>query len=271
LAVIEPTSPMLENPSMTVAPLRLDLFSSMISKSFIGLDNGLLLLIILAINIMMRLMDTPSMRPKVIVNCAMSPDGKIAGTERRQVRISSPEDMERVKRLRTECQAILVGAGTILADDPHLTVKGLPPERQALRVVLDPRGRVPQNAMVLDDRATTLMVTTLDCDRSYPGAEVVRLGRGTIDLKALLELLGERGVSKLLVEGGGEAIFSFFRAGLVDVYSVYVGDFIIGGREAPTPVDGEGFRDGERVPLRLVSAQRLGSGVHLTYEAERDG
>ena len=210
------------------------------------------------------------MRPRVIVNCAMSPDGKIAGAERRQLRISSPEDMDRVKRLRADCQAILVGAGTILADDPHLTVKGRPPEKQALRVVLDPRGKIPENALVLDARARTLVVTLEDCVRQYPGTETVRLGKGAIDLRALLEELGGRGVSTLLVEGGGETIHSFFKAGLVDVYSVFVGDFIIGGRESPTPVDGEGFRMGEHVPLRLVSFERLGSGVHLTYEVRRD-
>lgn len=214
--------------------------------------------------------NAPSMRPRVIVNCAMSPDGKIAGAERRQLRISSPEDMERVKRLRTECQAILVGAGTILADDPHLTVKGLPREKQALRVVLDPRGKVPENALVLDERARTLMVTLEDCARQYPGAETVRLGKGTLDLNALLDTLGQRGISNLLVEGGGETIYSFFRAGLVDVYSVFVGDFIIGGRESPTPVDGDGFRLGEHVPLRLISFEQLGSGVHLTYEVRHD-
>jgi 2,5-diamino-6-(ribosylamino)-4(3H)-pyrimidinone 5'-phosphate reductase len=210
------------------------------------------------------------MRPRVIVNCAMSPDGKIAGAERRQLRISSSEDMDRVRGLRSECQAILVGAGTIIADDPHLTVKGLPRDEQALRVVLDPRGKVPENALVLDDRAPTLMVTLEDCARQYPGADTVRLGKGALDLKALLETLGRKGVTTLLVEGGGETIYSFFRAGLVDVYSVFVGDFIIGGRESPTPVDGDGFRLGEHIPLRLISLERLGSGVHLTYEVRRD-
>jgi len=240
------------------------------SKSFIGADIGLRLLINLPIILMMTFGDTPPMRPRVIVNCAMSPDGKIAGAERRQLRISSPEDMDRVKRLRADCQAILVGAGTILADDPHLTVKGRPPEKQALRVVLDPRGKVPENALVLDARARTLVVTLEDCARQYPGAETVRLGKGAIDLQALLDELGRRGVSTLLVEGGGETIHSFFKAGLVDVYSVFVGDFIIGGRESPTPVDGEGFRMGEHVQLRLVSVERLGFGVHLTYEVWRD-
>jgi 2,5-diamino-6-(ribosylamino)-4(3H)-pyrimidinone 5'-phosphate reductase len=210
------------------------------------------------------------MRPRVIVNCAMSPDGKIAGMERRQLRISSSEDLARVKRLRMDCQAILVGAGTVLADDPHLTVKGIPPERQPLRVVLDPRGKVPESSLVLDDRSPTLMVTLEDCARQYAGAEALRLGKGRIDLHRLLELLVERGADTLRVEGGGETIFSFFQAGLVDVYSVYVGDFIVGGREAPTPVDGDGFHQGEHVDLVLVSVERLGTGVHLTYEVRGD-
>lgn len=169
-----------------------------------------------------------------------------------------------------ECQAILVGAGTVLADDPHLTVKGMPPERQPLRVVLDPRGKVPESSLVLDPRSRTLMVTLEDCARLYPGAETLRLGRGRIDLPRLLEELSERGVGTLLVEGGGETIFSFFQAGLVDVYSVYIGDFIVGGREAPTPVDGDGLHQGEHADLRLVSVERLGGGVHLTYEVRRD-
>lgn len=222
------------------------------------------------VTLMMMAADMASMRPRVIVNCAMSPDGKIAGTERRQLRISSPEDMERVRRLRSECQAILVGAGTILADDPHLTVKGLPKERQALRVVLDPRGKVPETSLVLDERAATLMVTTEECSRQYPNADVIRLGKGTIDLNALLHVLGSKGVSTLLVEGGGETIYSFFQAGLVDIYSVYIGEYIIGGREAPSPVDGDGFRVGEHVQMRLTAMERLGGGAHLTYEVLKD-
>ena len=84
-----------------------------------------------------------SMRPRVTVNCAMTADGKLASRTRKQLRISSREDMERVKSLRASSDAILVGVGTILADDPHLTVKGLPPEENPLRVVLDSHGRTP--------------------------------------------------------------------------------------------------------------------------------
>ena len=84
------------------------------------------------------------MRPFIHVNCAMSADGKIAGSDRRQVRISSEEDKQRVKNLRRQYDAILVGVGTVLADDPHLTVKGLSYDENPIRIVLDPHGRTPR-------------------------------------------------------------------------------------------------------------------------------
>ena len=206
------------------------------------------------------------MRPTVTVNCAMTADGKIAGRSRRQLRISSPEDLHRVKELRTSSDAILVGVGTVLADDPHLTVKGLPPERNPLRVVLDPRGRTPDDAKVLDDRARTLIVTNEGCKRTWARGDVLRAGPERIDLDRVLTALHDKGVRTLMVEGGGETIFSFFESGLVDRYMVFVGSMIVGGRSSPTPADGEGLPDGSAIRLRLLGSERLGDGVLLTYE-----
>ncbi len=215
--------------------------------------------------------DVVSMRPRVTVNCAMTADGKLAGRSRRQLRISSREDMDRVKALRASSDAILVGVGTIISDDPHLTVKGLPPERNPLRVVLDSNGRTPADAKVLDANARTLIATSVDCQRTWPGAETARCGQGRVDLGALMDALGERGVRTLMVEGGGETIFSFFQAGLVDRYLVFVGSQIVGGRDSPTPADGDGFQDGAGIRLTLVDAEVLGDGVLLSYEVhDRD-
>ncbi len=209
-------------------------------------------------------------RPIVHVNCAMSADGKIAGSDRAQVRISSPEDMDRVRRMREEHDAILVGIGTVLYDDPHLTVKGLSPEQNPLRVVLDSRGRTPSGALVLDERAETVIVTSEDCDREWEGADTIRAGRGRVDLALALEALHERGVGTLMVEGGGEVIASFFANGLVDEYSVFVGSMIIGGRGAPTPADGDGREMGPNSRLRLIEACQLGDGVLLRYSAREN-
>jgi 2,5-diamino-6-(ribosylamino)-4(3H)-pyrimidinone 5'-phosphate reductase len=206
------------------------------------------------------------MRPRVTVNCAMTADGKIAGRSRRQLRISSPPDLDRVRSLRTSSDAILVGVGTVLADDPHLTIKGLPRERNPLRVVLDSTGRTPDHARVLDDRARTLMVTAEGCTRTWPGAEVLRTGMKKVDLEGVLDYLYHQGVRELMVEGGGETIFSFFQQGLVDRYTVFVGSLVVGGRSSPTPVDGEGLAEEEATRLRLVDCERLGDGVLLSYE-----
>ena len=86
-----------------------------------------------------------------------------------------------------------------------------------------------------------------------------------------MQKLHEMGVNTLLVEGGGETIWSFFRMGLVDVYSVYVGNDVLGGRTAPSPVDGEGFLEDEKVHLELRKVERLGEGVLLTYERPGPG
>jgi 2,5-diamino-6-(ribosylamino)-4(3H)-pyrimidinone 5'-phosphate reductase len=200
------------------------------------------------------------------VNCAMSPDGKIATREHRQLRISSPQDMDRVRSLRASVDAILVGIGTILADDPHLTVKGLPPEKNPLRIVLDSHGRTPEGAKVLNGGSRTLIVTNEGCTKNWDNAQVLRAGKERVDLNMLLPMLHDMGVSTLMVEGGGETIWSFFRLDVVDVYSVYIGNDILGGRTAPSPVDGEGFTEGNKVHLELRSVERLGEGVLLTYE-----
>jgi 2,5-diamino-6-(ribosylamino)-4(3H)-pyrimidinone 5'-phosphate reductase len=206
------------------------------------------------------------MRPLVTVNCAMTADGKIAGVSRHQLSISSVEDLDRVRQMRSATDAILVGVGTVLADDPHLTVKGNPPEKNPIRVVLDSQGQTPDMARVLDRRARTIIATAEDCTREWEGAEVIRVGKDKVDLDLLLARLHLMGVNTLMVEGGGETIFSFFRADLVDRYSVFVGSMIIGGRDAPTPADGEGFADDRPLRLRLIGAAVLGDGVLLTYE-----
>lgn len=209
------------------------------------------------------------MRPFVHVNCAMSADGKIAGTDRTQVTISSDEDKTRAKNLRRKYDAILVGVGTVVADDPHLTLKDLDYDTNPIRVVLDPHGRTPEDAQVLDERAPTIMVTLEDCDVEWDCEETLRAGIDTIDLEAVLEELADMGVENILVEGGGETISSFFRAGLVDRYTVFVGGLVIGGRDSPTPCDGDGWVREGGLRMRLSSCEVLGNGALLTFEPEK--
>ena len=207
------------------------------------------------------------MKPFVLVNCAMSADGKLAGPERKQVRISSEEDMVRVKNLRKRYDAILVGVGTVIADDPHLTVKNATYEENPVRIVLDSHGRIPPEARVLDDRAPTIIVTNNECTKDWgSNVTVIRGGSGRINLTDVLHILAkDLGIENMIVEGGGEVIASFFREKLVDRYSVFVGGLLIGGRTSPTPADGEGWLAPEGIKLSLDSAEVLGNGALLTF------
>ena len=207
------------------------------------------------------------MKPFVLVNCAMSADGKLAGPERKQVRVSSEEDMVRVKNLRKRYDAILVGVGTVIADDPHLTVKNATYEENPVRIVLDSHGRIPPEARVLDDRAPTIIVTNNECTKDWgSNVTVIRGGSGRINLTDVLHILAkDLGIENMIVEGGGEVIASFFREKLVDRYSVFVGGLLIGGRTSPTPADGDGWLAPEGVKLSLDSAEVLGNGALLTF------
>lgn len=205
------------------------------------------------------------MRPFIHVNCAMSADGKIAGSNRKQVRISSDEDKQRVKDLRRKYDAILVGVGTVIADDPHLTVKGASYEENPTRIVLDPHGRTPPEALVVNDSAPTIMVTDDFCERTWENADAIRCGN-PLDLKLAMEALSKAGIESILVEGGGETIASFFRERMVDLFTVFVGSMLIGGRNSPTPVDGNGWIAENGIELELKDSRVLGNGVLLTYE-----
>jgi len=210
-------------------------------------------------------------RPHVIVNAAMSADGKIALPSRTGVRISNDDDLERVHALRAECDAILVGVGTVLMDDPDLTVKrGHAKGPNPLRIVLDSDGSTPEDAAVLDGAAPTLIATNTSCAKTFPKAEVIRCGDDQVDVPKLLGILHERGVKRLLVEGGSTVNWTFLRAGLVDELLVFTGSIVIGGHSTPTLVGGEGIKRLEdAIRLQLRRATPLGDGVLLEYAVVR--
>ena len=206
---------------------------------------------------------------KVIINCAASVDGKIALPNRKQTRISSEEDIARVHRLRARADAILVGVGTILSDDPKLTVKKEYAEgKNPIRVVLDTRLRTPEDALVLNDMAPTIIFNSIK-DGKMGNAELVKCPEkgGRVDLDCVLEELERRGVNLLMVEGGSTVIWEFLRQRKADELNVFLGDMVIGGRDSPTIADGEGARDiDEIVKLRFIEVKRMEGGVLLRYE-----
>jgi 2,5-diamino-6-(ribosylamino)-4(3H)-pyrimidinone 5'-phosphate reductase len=213
-------------------------------------------------------------RPQVIVNCAMSADGKIALPTRKQVRISCDEDIKRMHQLRNDCDAVLVGVGNILADDPKLTVKEAYVSRpkQPLRVVLDSKGRIPSNALVLNTVANTLVITAKGKEKRFKGSHIEVAGCSTdndgfLDVHEVLEMLFKRGVRKLLVEGGGTVIWNFLAHKVVDDVFIYIGPCIIGGAGTPTVADGKGIRnEADIISLRMVEMERLGPGLLVHYQ-----
>lgn len=224
-------------------------------------------------------------RPWVIAKFAASLDGKIATRTGESRWISGEASRRYTHELRDTVDAILVGASTVIADDPLLTTR-LPGRavRHPLRVILDSAGRVPLSARVLDPTlpAQTLVATTtampaakrqaLETQR----AQVVTLppdAQGRVDLPALLTELGRRQVTSLLVEGGGTVLEAFFRGRLVHKAMVFLSPIIIGGREAPTAVAGVGVAHLSEAPrLTRMRVEPLGEDLLISgYPSWKEG
>jgi diaminohydroxyphosphoribosylaminopyrimidine deaminase / 5-amino-6-(5-phosphoribosylamino)uracil reductase len=228
-------------------------------------------------------------RPRVTLKAAASLDGKVAAPDGSSQWITGPAARADAHRLRAEADAVLVGAGTALADDPRLTAR-LPGHagRQPLRVLADAAGRVGTGGHLFDGEAPTLVATTpaapaaaVDAWRAA-GAEVlicaatVTVGGGYggalpappagqgVDLHDLARALGERGVLELLVEGGPRLQAGLWAAGLADRLVWYLAPLAIGGAGAPGLLGGAGaatLADARR--LRLASVDRLGDDLRV--------
>jgi 5-amino-6-(5-phosphoribosylamino)uracil reductase len=220
-----------------------------------------------------------SERPYVLLSCAMSVDGYIDDASPERLRLSSAADWDRVDAVRASCDAILVGAGTVRADDPRLLVKsarrrerrvarGLPPDLTKVTLTwsgdLDPKARFfttgESPKLVYAPSGTAAELTP----RLEGVAEVVDAG-DPFTLAAMLGDLAGRGVRRLMVEGGGAVHTLFLTDGSVDELHLVVAPFFVGDPAAPRFVRSGVFPQSPERPMRLAEVTRIGDLALLRY------
>ncbi|CAM3779837.1 bifunctional diaminohydroxyphosphoribosylaminopyrimidine deaminase/5-amino-6-(5-phosphoribosylamino)uracil reductase RibD [Cohnella lubricantis] len=209
--------------------------------------------------------------PFVTIKTALTLDGRIATKTGSSKWITGPAAREAVHTLRHRHNAIMVGVGTVLADDPELTTRLSVPGLHPVRVVVDSMLRIPDHARVLNGEARTIVLTTAQAQAARieavqaAGAEVIVCGDGPrVDLRAALEELGKREIGSVLVEGGGVLNGSLLKAGLVDKLMLFYAPKLVGGA-APSgfEFDGPEAMSGA-LQLENVTIERYGGDWCVT-------
>ncbi|MFF3805753.1 bifunctional diaminohydroxyphosphoribosylaminopyrimidine deaminase/5-amino-6-(5-phosphoribosylamino)uracil reductase RibD [Streptomyces sp. NPDC002032] len=205
-------------------------------------------------------------RPHVTWKYAATLDGRSAAADGSSRWITSAESRADVHRLRAECDAVLVGGGTLREDDPHLAVRGVDGATQPLRIALDTRAGLRPTARILDDAAPTLLVVGEDADTGHlPGVELLRvpLHEGRVVIAGLLERLQARGLRSLLLEGGPTLAGAFLRAGAVDRVVGYLAPALLGA--GPAALAGAGIENvSDALRLDITEAVRIGPDLRIT-------
>jgi 5-amino-6-(5-phosphoribosylamino)uracil reductase len=234
-------------------------------------------------------MSAPAARPRVLLNFASTLDGKINPAPGKRagafMMSRNREDLHRMRTLRAQADAVLIGATNLRADDPDLALSA--DERAArraagtpepLRVVVTGAGDsvVPSMKMFDPQRGgPALVVHTAHMPAATraalaPVAELVQLGDDAVSIPELLSWLGRRGVRTLLCEGGGQIVAQFFAARAVDELYLTVVPRILGGTDAPTLTGGPGFSPNEVPDAKLASIEQIGDELFLRYDFRWD-
>ena len=223
------------------------------------------------------------MKPYVILNGAMTLDGKIA-TKTGNSEISGPEDLLRVHQIRKDVDAIMVGIGTILTDNPRLTSYRVSSNKEdnPIRIVVDNKARTPLNYKIFNDEAKTIIAVSNICNENNNNCDIEAVSRAKeiskiaeifysskecIDLKELMNYLYNKGIKTLLLEGGSTLNYSMIKENLVDEVRVCIAPMIVGGKDSKTFCDGEGFDlMKDSVKLKLEKSYSLGKDFILEYK-----
>lgn len=212
---------------------------------------------------------------------AMSLDGKISTRDGTGPRFTSSADKVRLREIRARADAILVGARTIVADDPTFTEHGIYKDErvqhgmspQPIKVVVSGTGSVPESARMFQPNGAPALVFTTEHIASNRReilekvADAVHIVGGTdVDFPQIVEILSRTyGVRNLLIEGGGQINFAMFRAQLIDEVYLTLSPRVIGGRDVPTPVEGVGFNFADLIELELMEHQVVNNDIFLHY------
>jgi len=212
-------------------------------------------------------------RPFVTLKTACTLDGKIAARTGDSKWITGEAAREHVHALRHRNQAIMVGVGTVIADNPRLTARLPVPARQPVRIVADSQLRIPETSVILTDRAAPVILLTTEgapYDRRRRmeslGAELIDCGPGPqVDLDLAMRRLGERGIGSILLEGGGRLNGAMLERGLIDKMVLFFAPKIIGGPQAPANFSFAGFdRMDQAIALERVLVRTIGQDICIT-------
>lgn len=210
-------------------------------------------------------------KPFVTLKSAISLDGKIATVTRESQWITGGEARKDVHQYRHEHDGILVGVGTVLADNPSLTTRLTHGGKHPIRVILDHKLRTPlESQVIIDGKAQTWIVTS----RLAPpekvnefrkkGVTILQVDSEQIDIEEVLALLGEKGISSLFVEGGAKVNGSFLLAGSVNQVVTYIAPKLIGGQQAPTSFGGEGISSiNDVMNLEIKHVEKIGNDIKI--------
>lgn len=217
--------------------------------------------------------------PYVVMKYAMTMDGKIATCTGASRWITGEAAREQVQNLRHWYMGIMVGIGTVLADDPMLNVR-LEGRKSPIRIICDSRLRIPKSSRICQTAREYPTIVAHAQGSPKTAAELEKLGiqvisvpdeNGQVDLRRLMEILGGQGLDSILLEGGGELNEAALRAGIVQEARVFVAPKIFGGREAKTPVTGVGVSTPDQAKrFSLKGVSQVGEDLMLEYQVLND-
>lgn len=209
--------------------------------------------------------------PYVTMKTAMTLDGKTATENGDSKWITGEKSREDVHHYRHTHDAILVGIGTVIADNPHLTTR-IPHGRNPIRIILDTDLRTPLNAnIVIDGKAPTWIFVNentpkerIDQFATYEQVRIVQLKEREICIKKVLTYLGEHDITSLFVEGGATVNGAFLKAGFINTFLCYIAPKIIGGERAKGSIGGEGMtKIADAYGLEILSVDKIGEDIKV--------